>query len=48
MKKIKMDFPNNNEEARINTVTYIGDLFLDFYNQSKLIEEIIEKNNNFE
>jgi len=46
--KIKMDFPNNNEEARINTVTYIGDLFLDFYNQSKLIEEIIEKNNNFE
>ena len=45
MSEIKINFPINNEETTINEVIN-GDLFLGLYNQSKLIEEIKEKNDN--
>ena len=45
MSEINITFPINNEETTINEVIN-GDLFLGLYNQSKLIEEIKEKNDN--
>ena len=41
-----MYFVGENKEVGINGITYIGDLFLDLYNQSKLMEEIIDKSEN--
>ena len=38
-----MYFTGEDKEIGINGVAYISDLFLDLYNQSKLIEEIIDK-----
>ena len=45
MSEINITFPINNEETTINEVIN-GDLFLGLYNQSKLIEQIKEKNDN--
>ena len=44
--KRNMYFVGENKEVGINGITYIGDLFLDLYNQSKLVEEIIDKSEN--